>query len=337
VNARAAVSAATGRSLQGDGAAALKVLQAVPEREFKGADATYRQCMVQRFGEPGRSDRSEDQIGDAWVTKVLAAYRSYWLHSLLNPTRREREAARLLRALNASVGTDAKSFDVLEPTLKAEFLRRRLHALLGQTGVLHELMLWRNERVQTYHVSLPEGPHETTVHVLDDFLSLGWGDYATCGRRGTGGWATSDALYAVVPRYPGLESEEFRVTFLGHETQHFADMTRFRDLQPWELEYRAKLTELAQAKETRGQVLLKFTEDQGDDARSPHSFANKQVLRAMRARLRLGEEADLDAVPLADIQAAARDALVEDSNARLRTGLPAGSEQATPASVNAKK
>jgi hypothetical protein len=98
--------------------------------------------------------------------------------------------------------------------------------LFGVTAPLREWMAWTRQQTLQYEVLLPEGPQTTRVVILDDFVSFGWSHYATCGRRATGGWACADALYAVRPRYPSLASEEFRVTFLGHEAQHLADMAR---------------------------------------------------------------------------------------------------------------
>ena len=158
--------------------------------------------------------------------------------------------------------------------------------------------------------------------MLDNFSSLGWSDFATCGRRGTGGWATSEALFAVRPRYASIETEEFRVTFLGHETQHFADYARFPGLPQWELEYRAKLTELALATETRARVLRKFTEDQGDDPASPHAYANKLVLVALRERLGLPAGTPLDAVAVPALQGAAVEELRADSRRRTVSEKP---------------
>jgi len=156
-----------------------------------------------------------------------------------------------------------------------------------------------------------------TVMLLDDFKSLGWGAYATCERAATGGWATDEALFAVVPRYQSLDAEEFRVTFLGHEGQHFADKARFKDLKDWELEYRAKLTELAQADATRAKVLGKFSTDQGDDPASPHSYANRRVLADMVRKLHLASARDLAAADTAQLQAAAVELLREDSQRRM--------------------
>ena len=150
------------------------------------------------------------------------------------------------------------------------------HSLQGRTGLLRELMIWSKQEEKLMRVALPEGEHDVKVVLLDGFKSFGWGEYATCGRASTGGWATADALFAVVARYTSLDHEEFRVTFLGHEAQHFADKIRFKNLKSWELEYRAKLTELARADTTRAKVVGKFIDDQGDDPASPHSYANRR-------------------------------------------------------------
>ena len=121
-----------------------------------------------------------------------------------------------------------------------------IYSLQGMTGPLRELMLWSTQDdAGGSRRSFRKEAHTTKVMLLDDFSSLGWSDFATCERRSTGGWATSEALFAVRPRYATIDDEEFRVSFLGHETQHFADYERFPGLPQWELEYRAKLTELA--------------------------------------------------------------------------------------------
>ena len=137
--------------------------------------------------------------------------------------------------------------------------------------------------------------------------------YATCGRAATGGWATQAGLFAVVPRYESLENEEFQVTFLGHETQHFSDNARFKDLKPWELEYRAKLVELSEANVTRARVLTRFVDDQGDDPASPHSYADRSILNEMVRRLQLKGPDELFTVDLTRLQSAARETLIEDS------------------------
>jgi len=318
----AAMTAAVGSALQGDGARAVSVLRGVEPEEFSKRGKAFRACVMARFGEDedGADEEEEAALSDPAARALLGAYRAYWRDALLAPPKREEALERLVASLNALLGASAGDIQTLEPLVRERLKAAGLHSLQGRTGVLRELMIWGRQDERIYQVELPEGAHQTTVYVLDEFASLGWGDYATCGLRGAGGWATKDALFAVLPRYESLDGEEFRVTFLGHETQHFADLLRFPELESWELEYRAKLVELAQAVETRPRLLQKFTEDQGDDPASPHSYANKRVLAAMRRRLALPEEEPLDGVEIEVLQRAARDALFADSARRATPG-----------------
>lgn len=50
-----------------------------------------------------------------------------------------------------------------------------------------------------------------------------------------------------------------------HETQHFADQNAYPEITPWEMEYRAKLTELALAREVSAIRLRGFITAQSDD------------------------------------------------------------------------
>lgn len=235
------VDTAVGLALQADARRATDALHAVAAEAFTGEEARFRAAMLDRF------DRGEPlpvpaESGDELVDVVVEAFRSYWWHALTDRQATETQAARLLDPLGAIVGESVQALDELEPAVIRRLSERRLFALMGVTSPLRELMVWRSQETRMYDVELPEGRHTTRVELLDDFVSLGWSDYATCGRRGTGGWATRDGLFAVVPRYEGgLEGETFRVTFLGHETQHFADLTRYSEMEAWVLEYRAKL------------------------------------------------------------------------------------------------
>jgi hypothetical protein len=308
-----AVAAAIGAALQGDAGRAVRLLRKVPEDQFAPADRTFRACMLRRFDDK-TADAESSGLGDPFARQALDLYRAYWRASLLRTDARPSAEVKLLRELRRLLHReDAADLDSLEPELKDRLEKSGYHALLGVTLPLRELMLWTTQDARAVKVELPEGVHTTQVVYLDGFVSMGWSDYATCGRRGTGGWATDKALYAVVPRYKDVDGEEFRVTFLGHETQHFSDYARFPGLPQWELEYRAKLTELAYADTTRTSVLRKFTEDQGDDPQSPHAYADKRVLDSLRQRLSLPASASLDAVPGPRLRAAAADELHADS------------------------
>ncbi|MEM9385489.1 MAG: hypothetical protein AAGA68_10540 [Pseudomonadota bacterium] len=279
------ISNAIGAGLQGDARRAVALLRTVDPIALDGRDQQYRSCMLERFGSarPLASARGNDS---AFASRVVEIYQRYWRRSLKAPESRHRHTKELEQALRQHMrlpdGTDSVA---IERALRARLEAQGLHALLGQTGVLRELMIWRREERRSETVEMPHGTYSTDVAFLDDFVVTGWGQFATCETRGAGGWVADKTLFAVVPIYEDLEGEEFRVTFLGHETQHFLDLEQFPDMAPWELEYRAKLMELAMAQDTRARVLQKFIEDQGDDPSSHHSYANRKVLRVLMGEL----------------------------------------------------
>ncbi|MBV8910456.1 MAG: hypothetical protein JOZ89_06820, partial [Gammaproteobacteria bacterium] len=91
---------------------------------------------------------------------------------------------------------------------------------------------------------------------------------------------------------------------------------RFPDLMDWEKEYRAKLVELALADTTRPQILERLQASQGEDPQDAHSYANRQVLEALRTRLSLPRDADLSTVKPGDLRLAAVSELRADSARR---------------------
>ncbi|QSX78680.1 hypothetical protein [Agrilutibacter solisilvae] len=315
--ARQAISQSTGAVLRGDSRNALAVLRAVPVEAFDDTDAAYRACMIERFDRSSPPPPSA-AIEDPFVRDVLAAYQQYWWRALAAPAGRtalEADLFERLRTLLGEHGRTAKDFDALEAPLQAQLQAHGYHALLGLTAPLRELMLWRTQTTRQYPVALPEGVQSVNAQLLDDFASLGWSAYGRCERGSNGGWATQEAVFAVVPSYKeGLDSEAFRVVFLAHEAQHFADKRRFGSLENWELEYRAKLVELVYAGEALGRKRLQgFITAQGDDPGAPHPYANARLVRELTSRLGMAP----DQAPLARLQAAARDALLDDSKARV--------------------
>jgi len=155
-----------------------------------------------------------------------------------------------------------------------------LHALTGRTEPFYELMIWKKEETKVYDVALPEGPVNVKVVFLDGFASFGWSGFATCGVAQTGGWAKPDALYAVRSSYD-VGSEGFRVSYLTHEGQHFADYAKYPKLEQPELEYRAKLSEIAMSQATTAELLQRFAALAGTSRALPHAFANRQVQLAL--------------------------------------------------------
>jgi hypothetical protein len=223
---RSALSAA----LQGQGKAAIASLRSVDSIALSPRFRSTRTCMLQRLAS---RQPPPDSISDRFVAGVLADYREYWFRSLLDEHPTAANEAWLLTALNARVasegGKPAPDLDALEPALQKLVRRHHYHLLLGVTSPLRELMLWKVETERRYDVPLPEGAEPVRVVFMDDFASLGWSGFATCERSHTGGWTKPDALFAVQSAYD-TASENFRVSYLAHEAQHFSDNRRFPKL-----------------------------------------------------------------------------------------------------------
>lgn len=309
-----ALQQALGAALQADVCRALAGLQAADAQPLPADAAALRADLEDRFA----TDRPAPLhgLGDDWLDALAAAYLRCWHRALRDPREREAAEAELRRQAAAGVGLPVDTDDeALDAALQAAVAARGWNALLGRTLPLRELMLWRHQTVEPCRVQLPEGETTLPVHRLDGFALLGWADHATAGRRGTGGWATPDGLFAVVPRYADLDSEVFRVSFLAHEAQHALDLARFGDLPPWRLEQRAKLAELALARDTLPRLLRTFASQQSDDPALPHPHAHRRLMQALLDEL----GADPATVPAGAVSAAAAALLGRDTQ-RLQVG-----------------
>lgn len=311
-----ALISATGAILQGDSALALDRLRQLPAEAFTDEDARIRTCMIERF-ERDTPPPLVATVEDPFARAVLATYQDYWWNALRRPTERAALETRLqasLRDLLGAAGKSPKDLDALEDVVQQELEKRGYHAQLGAVTPLRDAMMWRKQTTREFDVALIDAPYRVRAELLDDFASIGWSHFGTCGKAANGGWATEDALYAIVPRYKdGIEGESFQVVFLGHETQHLADKNRLPPMQDWELEYRAKLAELARANGPLSQKrLLSMITAQGNSVDAAHPYANTHVVQDLTRRL--GESPDT--VSVERLQKAATELLLEDSQRR---------------------
>jgi len=311
------IISAAGAILRGSSADALTELRRLPADAFTGEDARIRSCMIERFDRATPPPLAVD-IEDSFVRSVMKTYQDYWWTALRQPTERASQEAALqtaLRGLLGDAGQASKDLDALEDVLQAELAKRGYHAQLGTTSPLRDLMLWRKQTTREFEVPMVDGPYRVRAELLDDFASIGWAQFGSCDRTANGGWATEDALYAVLPRYKeGIDGDSFQIVFLGHEAQHLADKNRFPGMASWELEYRAKLAELGRATGALSQKrLLSMITAQGDSPDAAHPYANTHVVHDLTAKL--GQAPDTVAVEA--LQKAATELLREDSGRRL--------------------
>ncbi|HEY2629339.1 MAG TPA: hypothetical protein VGI57_09435 [Usitatibacter sp.] len=276
----AAMQQALGELLQADATRALAIFDHVDPATLSTKRKAIIDCVRKRFD---GSEISNDLPGTS--SAALLAYQRYWRAVMTHSVPPAEGEAKLLASLNAiaamSGAPDPASIDSVSDYVVTAIEKDGLHALTGKTEPLYELMIWKAEEAMVYDVQLPENAVKVKVVFLADFASPGWSGYATCGIAQTGGWAKPDALYAVKSSYD-LDSESFRVSYLSHEGQHFSDYQRYPLLEQPELEYRAKLTEIALAKTTTAELLQAFAAQGGDSRDVPHAFANRKVTLALK-------------------------------------------------------
>jgi hypothetical protein len=263
-------------------------------------------CLRRTFAAP-----PQDEDLPTASKRILTAYRRYWQTAMLQRAPVKDAEAGLLADLNAILGGADNDLDAASERAKAAIAREGLFALTGVTSPYYELMLWKTQTPTDYHVQLTDRAVDVHVVFLDNFVSLGWAGYATCGRAHSGGWATQDSLYALKSAYD-LGSESFRVSYLAHEGRHFADYKIFPKLEQPELEYRAKLTEIAMSDSSTYDLVVMFARRAGTDRAVPHAYANYYVARGLSHELFkthatiVTDEGRWRARPASDIRAAAR-------------------------------
>ncbi len=311
-------------ALQGDLQPAESLLDGIMRSHPTPAEADLAARFRRRFID--RSEEWPDSLAAPFGREVMAAYRDYWTRSLMGEVAAEKGEAYLAAALRSvlmahglpSMGAD----DQVIAEVRAELERRGLHVLGGVTLPYFDLMIWARADTARYEVELTDTVESVTVIFVSDFLIKGWSHFATFGRASTGGWAASDALYCLREDYD-LDSEKFLISYLKHESRHFADYARFPALAQADLEYRAKLTELAYARTTLHDLIENFATSGAPNPNAPHTLANYAVVRDLSLRLFGAETAEASRFRSRQapaINAAARDLLAAHTARLLAAG-----------------
>ena len=277
-------ASALGPVFQADLPQTLARLKALPDDLLSVRARPARECILARFAASDPAAAAVDPRLPADLAAVLRAYRRYWTAALTHEQAIPAAEARLSDDLGRLMPDAPAGLDARAEAAIAFAEKRGWHALGGLTAPLREYMLWKDQATRREDVALPGGTVAVSVVMLDGFASLGWGAWATCDVAHTGGWATPAALMVVVPGWD-LSSERYRVSLLDHESQHFADYPRFPKLGQPDLEYRAKLTELALAHASQSDLLAMFSAGARRDRTLPHPFAEWWVMKRIGDRL----------------------------------------------------
>lgn len=259
------------------------------------------------------------RIESPLVREMAELFQSYWLDALMktapldvieNRLKGRLDAMLVAQGFASAVGDEDALFENVEAFIRAE----GYFAQSGRTPPLLDLMIWTTNITTVESVELTDGMYDVELNHTDNFVSFGWSNFAAFGMASTGGWAKKDGLYCICRHYD-LDSERFKLSFLKHEARHYADYSLYPELQPADLEYRGKLTELAYSDEGIHGLLVQFTEAANRIENAPHPLANWYVVEGLSRQL-LGENRQVEAgewqsIPKEKIREAARRLLEE--------------------------
>lgn len=272
-------------ALQEDVAKVLAVLDTVPENALTEEQRKVKEKYFHRF--KYQDEEVDYNTNDPMLKNLLSLYHSYWRKALLDKSNLQQYNEQLKDSVVAFLKERNYKPDSLTEQdiannfgqhLKRYLKQEKYYSATGKTGSLFDLFVWPKEDTTRYQVKLPETEVETTIIFIDSTVTMGWQEYATFGKYYAGGWATKDYLYSVRKAYD-TTSENFKVSYLTHEAQHFADYKNYPKLTGADLEYRAKLTELIFAQETLYKLIQVFIRNANQEGRNSHAFGNYAVIR----------------------------------------------------------
>jgi len=312
---------AFGLALDGNIPGALKLLNTDIKEPVIKKHALLRNELNLRFAQA--TDQSTySSKHQSLIDDLLNIYKQYWRKSFLDypviyDTTLRKNLTSFLSTQTKTNLTISSSDDEIEKSLKSYIESRGFHTTgFGRTGKYFDLLVWRTEKDTTYHFTVNKEEINTPVVFMENFISLGWEEYATADRLYPGGWATDKGLYCVKQAYD-LKSESFTVSYLAHEGRHFNDYKLFPGLSTPNLEYRAKLTEMTLLDTKLWDVLTFFITNANAQTKDGHQLANYYVVRDLSISLfKKDFEKDLNAwkkIPVQKIHEASINLLTANS------------------------
>lgn len=216
---------------------------------------------------------------DKWIEYVVNCYQSYFIDVLTCRKDVYQAEGKLLIDLSKSISSQAKSMEEVEDELKQKFKLKGYSFLGGRTSPHYGPYIWQSTESKKVDVELLKEIETVQVFFLDDFLMMGWLDFATFGEIGAGGWASEEGIYCILPRYREcLNEDRFLVSFFKHEAQHYNDFKHYPNLSGKELEYRAKLIELIYYSDHR---FLERLIQHAINNDIPHNNASYQIMQQL--------------------------------------------------------
>jgi hypothetical protein len=323
-------------ALQADLVKALNHVEKYSESDLSEEQNKIKQKFLSRF--KNNSDEYSYNTKEQSILDLIEIYRVYWKEVLLKQSEPDTAEKKLQKKVSdylyknyfVNLNEDKqKVHDDFTNYLSMFLIDHGVKSAVGKTAGIYDLLLWAKDDHADYNVTLPEGNVTVKVVFMNDVVTMGWEDYATLGKYYPGGWATDKELYCVGTAYD-TTSENFKVSYLQHEGQHFADYKVFPKLTGPDLEYRAKLVELTYAKESLYGLINFFIRNSKLDRNNPHAFGNYCVIRDISGKLFEGKtESDIEkwkTVPAEEINKIAKELLLTNTKLMKEAGADKVSE-----------
>lgn len=232
----------------------------------------------------------ENTSGNAIINDISNIYRTYWRKELLKENPKTKTDSTLYKNISEyliSKNLTHLSKDSLSKTIKNDSELKRVieeqgfHADFKFRNGMQEVFIWDKETIKDYVVIIPKDTVKTKVVFIENYHLNGYDYYATFGASQVGGWAMKETatLYCNKDIYD-IESENFEVSYLKHESLHFTDMNEYANLSSADLEYRSKVIELMYCTEETiyDRVLDFISGADSSDRNYSHPYANYMLI-----------------------------------------------------------
>jgi len=220
---------------------------------------------------------------DEKIVDFLHCYEDYLKWALINEVTTEECKESFLNKFEKFF-PNVCNFDEIGDSVKAYFKERGYYAQFGVTRPYPDLYLWSKQTMRIEEVELPEAVEEINVCEMDGIITRGWLNYLSMNKIGAGGWVTQGGANYFKDKYD-IHSDDFKISLIKHEAQHFHDIKNYPKMQSTDLEYRAKLVELIYYREM--ECFFSFLREMcsDDDRTHPHSYASRKIIQALSNRI----------------------------------------------------
>lgn len=271
--------------IQEDVSKVVDALNSIPNDSLSADQREIKEKYISRF--QAKTETFDFKTQDSLIINVLEIFHNYWRDVLMKKESvRESQEVNGMQLVNYLKSNYFSNEPLFEKEINIENVIYYLSSILkkngyysriDKTGNLMDLIIWTKQSTKNYTISLTDTTVNIPVVFIDNTITLGWEGYATFDHFYPGGWTGTDTLYCIKKGYD-INSENFKVSLLTHETQHLLDKKLYSDFPRWRAEYRAKLAELSVANKTVYDLINGFIKDSENDSRLPHPFAEYKII-----------------------------------------------------------